>query len=45
MQQMPTEQIVDSAVAIDTDGEVLAGDNVVLVQMEIADRIKSSVSE
>jgi hypothetical protein len=42
---MPTEQLVDSAVAIDTDGEILAGDNLVLLQMEITDRIKSSVNE
>lgn len=45
MQQMSPEQLVDAAVEIDLDGEILAGDNLVLLQMEITDRIKSSVNE
>lgn len=28
---MPTEQLIDSAVEIDLDGEILAGDNIVLI--------------
>ena len=42
---MPTSLLVDHAVEIDIDGESTAGDNIVLLQMEIVDRIKSSLKE
>lgn len=42
---MPISLLVDHAVEIDIDGESTAGDNIVLLQMEIVDRIKSSLKE
>ena len=42
---MSTDQLVDASVEIDKDGEIPAGDNLVLLQMEIADRIKQNQKE
>ncbi len=40
---LPTASLVEHAVNVDKDGEVVAGeDNLVLLQMEITDRIKQS---
>lgn len=42
---MPTELLVDTTVEVDKDGEITAGDNLVLLQMEVADRMKNSAKE
>jgi hypothetical protein len=39
--ESPTTSLVESSVSVDNDGEIIVGeDNLVLLQMEIADRIK-----
>jgi hypothetical protein len=39
--ESPTASLVESSVSVDNDGEIIVGeDNLVLLQMEIADRIK-----
>ena len=45
IQNMDTDSLVDAAVEIDKDGEIPSGDNLVLFQMEVADRIKMSQKE
>jgi len=44
--EMPTGDLVELALALDADGEIRAGeDNLVIVQMEITDRIKQNSKE
>jgi hypothetical protein len=39
--EMPTPSLVEHSVAVDQEGEIVVGeDNLVLLQMEITDRIK-----
>jgi hypothetical protein len=45
LQGMSTEDLVFYAVEVDKDGEIPSGDNLVILQMEVADRIKQSTSE
>ncbi len=44
--EMPTDQLLEVALDVDKDGEVTVGeDNLMLVQMEISDRIKTKSKE
>ena len=43
--EMPIIELVDRTVEVDTDGEVIVGDHLVIIQMEIVDRIKGSQKE
>jgi hypothetical protein len=43
---MSTGELVDFALSLDSDGEVRAGeDNLMILQMEITDRIRASQKE
>jgi len=43
--EMPTDSLVEAAVEIDKEGEIPSGDNLVLLQLEVADRIKQNQKE